>query len=483
MKRQRYGFLRRMVVGALIAACLSASPAVLSAESMDSKAADRDLVQELIEKYHVSGLESEALAGKSVDEMLEKLNDPHTNYFTKEDYASFQSMLNRDFVGIGIQLEEVKEGLLIVEVYAGTEAEAAGIREGDIIVAVEGSRVAGQKYDELTGVLLGPENSVLNVEIEREGNRKAYAIKRKTIVLPVVTGQLFDGQTGYIKVATFSEDADERFQDELNKLKKAGMTSLIVDLRDNPGGLVDTAQNIAKAFIENGVLIHMLDRDKNDKPVFVEGGSALPLPVYFLVNEFSASASEVLTGFVQDYKLAKVIGKKTYGKGSVQSIFGLTSGGMLKLTIEQYLTPNYRVVDHKGLQPDTEVEGNLPQLIEALHQTGITEITLERTPTQVTIDRVKREELMSVVVENGKTYVPARVLAALIGGTVGWNAEYSSVDVKAAKAAASYTEKDRTLILKDGTGYIELGAFTRAFPQLAWGGEGERISIFARKAG
>lgn len=475
--------LRRLATGALIAACLSVSSAAFAEEIKDGKAADRDMVEELIAKYHVSGIGSEELTGKNVDEMLKKLNDPYSNYLSKEDFASFESMLNRDFVGIGVQLEDSKNGLLVVEVYEGTSAEAAGMLEGDVIVEIDGERITGKAYSELTDKLLGAEDSTLRITVDRDGSLQTMDIARKRVALPVVTGQLFDGKTGYIKLATFSAEADELFAVELNKLLQAGMKSLIVDIRDNPGGLVDTVANIAKSFKVNGVLIHSLDRDKNDRPVTVENGTSLPVPVYFLVNEGSASASEVLTGFIQDYGLGKVFGKKTFGKGSVQSLFELNSGGMLKLTVEQYLTPNFREVDHKGLKPDVEIEGSLPQLIAALHQSGIGEITLERSPTQVTIDKVRREELMPVIVENGKTFVPSRVLAALIGASITWNQANASVDIRNAKAAAAYTEKDGSLILSEGTGYIELNAFAREFPQLSWGGGGERISLFARKAG
>lgn len=219
---------------------------------------------------------------------------------------------------------------------------------------------------------MGEPGTEVKLQIVRDGATSELTVKRERIQVPVVIANRFQG-VGYVRILSFSSDADEMTALFLDGLQAPGeLKSLVVDLRDNPGGLLETAQQLARLFVKEGTLIHTKNRNNTDEPVTFSGGETQPFPVYFLVNGNSASASEVLTGALQDYKAITVIGTKTYGKGSVQEVVPLQSGGALKVTVEEYLTPKLRKVNGVGLEPDVKVEGGeVPELLTALRTAGL----------------------------------------------------------------------------------------------------------------
>ncbi|MGO4273834.1 S41 family peptidase, partial [Paenibacillus sp. TAF58] len=286
---------------------------------------------------------------------------------------------------------------------------------------------------------------------------------------------------GYIQITDFSSDADEDFGKQLTDLQAKGLKSLILDVRNNPGGLVDTAQNIAKHFVKDGVLIHTRDRNGVDDPVLITGGTELSIPVYILANENSASASEVLSGALQDYNVAKVIGMQTYGKGSVQQLYQLDKNSALKVTVEEYLTPNKRKVNKVGITPDIKVDGASAQLITALQTAGITDINVEISKHSVTYNGVEIGSGFGNFRENGKLYASTRGLAALIGATITWNDKTRMVDISDSKGTHSIPVEADKLIIENGTSYVNVDLFDDYFPQLQVMDQGENVSIRAVK--
>lgn len=442
--------------------------AIVPAQASAAEAVDQTLlVRELIGQYHVSGVTSEALEGKSIDEMIESLQDPHTAYFTEEDLLQFGSYIENTYVGMGARVGQDKDGVYIVEVFPGSPAEKVGLQKEDYIHAVGGVSTASSTMDEVVSRILGESGTKVDVTVLRDSKPVTVTIVRASVNIPEVYSKWFDGGVGYIQVTDFSSDADEDFEEHLNALKSKGLNSLIIDLRNNPGGLLETALHISKHFIREGTLIHTVDRNRKDDPEIIRGGTMQSYPVYVLLNEYSASASEVLSGAMQDYKVAKVIGMNSYGKGSVQQVLQLEGGGALKLTVQEYLTPGLRKVNKVGIKPDIEVDGSAAQFITALRLAGIENFKVQILKRRTLLNGVELRDSFPLIREDGYVYASSRALAALIQAQISWNNEQRQVEVTTANAAHSFPVEAGTMIIQDGTSYINLASFQAKFPQLA----------------
>jgi carboxyl-terminal processing protease len=231
---------------------------------------------------------------------------------------------------------------------------------------------------------------------------------------------------------------------------------------------VDAAANIAKQFVREGVLMHTRDVSGKDDPILINGGTEAAFEVVVLTNELTASASEILTGALQDYKVAKVIGTKTYGKGVVQSVWPLSAGGYLKITYEEYFTPNQHQVHKLGIKPDLNVEGYTPQLITGLYEAGITELALTIKKDTVKINGLELLGSVDVIREGSKVYLPAKLLAAAVNGKVHYNPSNKLLTVAKGLQKGNYKLQAQGVKVKAGISYIELGLFKKAFNQLSW---------------
>ncbi|WP_028548523.1 S41 family peptidase [Paenibacillus sp. UNC451MF] len=455
--------------------------AVFAADKSDADTARLKEVLDLIEQNHVSAPTKQRLTDVAIQSMVESLKDPYTIYFTPDELKQFQNTLENNYVGIGVRIRAEENNAYITEVFDGP-AKKAGMLPGDRITAVNGELSEGLKLDDVTKKIMGPEGTAVSITVERNKQSLVLEMTRQTIQIPVVTHKRFDQGVGYIRVTGFSSEADEQTAAQLDDLKKQGINSLILDLRDNPGGLVETAQNMAKLFVKEGVLIHTKDKNNVDKPVTFTNGTTQPFPLYILVNEYSASASEVLTGALQDYNVVtKVIGKKTYGKGSVQSVFPLSNGGALKVTIEEYLTPKLRKVNKVGLNPDLEVDGEVPQLITALHEAGLSSVNVQLSKKGVSVNQIDVEDSFDVVRSNGELYVPSRLLSSLLGGSIQWNAEQQAVDVTVNGTQHSYSTTDGSLSLQNGSSYLNVIKFKQDYTELNWSDNDGQVELSVSK--
>ncbi len=260
------------------------------------------------------------------------------------------------------------------------------------------------------------------------------------------------------------------------------MKSLIIDLRDNPGGYVTTAEQIGKLFfIKEGAFIHTKDRDNVDHPDIIEGGATQSFPVAVLVNENSASASEALTGALQDYNAAKVIGTRTFGKGVMQSIIPLSSGGALRVTTDEYLTPKLRKVDKLGIQPDLEVQGDLPQWLAAFHTLGAPDPEVKLGAYSAQINGVDIDVPGSVLRSEGKVYVPTRILVSVLGGTVVWNGVDQSLQVAVDGLTNQFKLSNGDFVMNNGTTYINPAVFAKLYPRLYWKDSADGVVLTTRK--
>ncbi|MGF7030575.1 carboxyl-terminal processing protease [Paenibacillus mucilaginosus] len=481
MKRKKsMNMWRRSAAAVLSMTLLLPAAQPLQAAGTGSSGASRvQEVMELLQKKHVGAPSADALSDAAVKAMVESLEDPYTQYFTPEELQQFEDAVENQYVGIGVRIGLEPEGVYIADVFEGSPAKEAGLAPGDLIVTVGGTSVAGKKTGEVAELIAGEPGTTVVVGVVRGSETKEFTVSRKKVQIPTVVSRVFPSKVGYLEIASFSSDADELLEKELAALKSQGIRSLILDLRDNPGGLLESAKGMIRQFVKEGTLIHTLDSSRVDKPVEFSGGTTQPFPLYVLVNENSASASEVLTGALQDYGAAKVIGAHTYGKGSVQSVYELEGGGALKVTIEEYLTPKNRKVNHVGLDPDVAVEGYLAQLLTALRLAGEKEPVLTADPRITTVGGVMVQDTLDVVREGGQTYVPARALAAYLGGTVQWNEASRSVVLVSADGSTMYTPGEGGFLLKEGTGFVSLNGVSKdAFgSSLQWIDDGRKLTI------
>jgi carboxyl-terminal processing protease len=439
-----------------------------------------DEVKYYLSNYHVSGITEEQLTAPTIDGMIKQLNDPYTVYFTKEEADSFTSSINQSYVGIGVRINDSDKGVYVVEVFQGSPAEAAGIKAGDIFYSVNGVLSKGKKTDVLVTEVKGPEGTTVKVVMVRDGKQVTFNMIRKPIQIPVVTQHWFkDGKVGYLNISSFSSNLKEDVYKSLTQYEKSGMKSLVLDLRNNPGGYLNAAKDLAELFSEKGILIHTKDRNGLDDPIIYTNGRKVNYKIIVLVNENSASASEVFTGVVQDYKLGTTIGTKTFGKGSVQQLVDLSqsNGGMLKITVEEYLTPLQRKVNKTGLTPDIVVQGSIPQMLTALNQAMVNPIHLQFNEKTTLISGYTINEPVTTVSKNGTTYIPSRIAAALTGSALAWNATNGQLSLKSAAKNNVYTLAAKTALLDKGVTYVSLKALQATFAKLTFKINGKVVSV------
>ena len=283
-------------------------------------------------------------------------HDKHTVYLDKEDMKELEMHTSSTYSGIGLLLDFSDGKVLKVgATMEGQPAEAAGLQKGDQILAIDGTPISDIEKEEVANHIRGEAGTFVVLRILRSGEEREISIERKTIVMPTVRGKMLDDSVGYIRLTQFAEKTVDEFTKIYEDLQAKGMKRLVLDLRDNPGGLITTAQGIGQYLIPKGPIVTVQTRKGRNSAYMSRGDHSL-IPLVVLINGNSASASEIIAGAVQDTKSGIIVGTKSYGKGTVQSVVqGLDEEG-LKITIARYHTPNDRVIDGIGIIPDEIVE-------------------------------------------------------------------------------------------------------------------------------
>ena len=318
-----------------------------------------DEVKEIIKDYYVDNVSQNVLDAPTIDEMIKRLNDPYTVYFTKEEYDDFMNTINNSFCGIGVYIEAAPEGIKVISTIKNSPAEEVSMKAGDIIVKAGGVSLAGMSSENAVKYIKGAENTTVSLKILRDNKYLDFIVKRKMISQPTVEAAMLNNGAAYIKILSFGEDTPDLFKEKLIESQKQNPSSYIIDLRDNGGGITTSAYDIAGYFIGTKPAVIMQDKLGN-KLVYngYDHGAVIDKPVFFLVNENTASASEILSAAVKDYGKAYFIGTKTFGKGVAQSLIDLMDGGELKITVQKFFSPNGNVIQKKGITPDFEVKGS-----------------------------------------------------------------------------------------------------------------------------
>ncbi|MDP9225356.1 MAG: S41 family peptidase [Actinomycetota bacterium] len=300
-----------------------------------------------------------ALARGAIKGMIKVLNkegDKYAFFFGPKSYRSFQELTTGKFSGIGVWLKQEQGALAVVSVLPSSPALSAGIKPGDVIRRIDGKSVSRMSTDQAVATIKGPEGSKISLAVDRHGSHLSFQLKRQTLNLPSLIARKLPHHLGYIHLFSFSQGAGDQLRQHVKNLVAHGAKGLILDLRDNGGGLLDEGVKVASVFINEGKIVTTKSPNGVDQTLTAKGSAFPNLPLVVLVNGGTASASEIVSGALQDHNRAILVGTTTYGKGSVQQIFPLSGNSAMKLTTEHYYTPSGRDINGKGIKPDVVVK-------------------------------------------------------------------------------------------------------------------------------
>ncbi|NLJ41324.1 MAG: S41 family peptidase [Clostridiales bacterium] len=312
----------------------------------------RDVEANYIEETDPDELFDGALKG-----MVDSLDDPYSYYLTKEEFEDFNTSTSGTYQGIGIIIEKSEDNqIMIFQVFKNSPALDAGLMTGDKIIKVGDQDVDWSMYEQAVAMIkTGEPGSTIDITILRDGKTQVFTIRRDIVEIPDMEYRMLDNDIGYIWLYSFDSSAARNFKNAVKDLQDKDMKGLILDLRGNGGGLLEVCSEIADVLLPEGLVVYSESRS-GQRTEYKSGRDQLGIPLALLVNEYSASASEVLTGAVQDYGVGTIIGVTTFGKGVVQTMKPYEDGSALKLTTYKYFTPKGRDINHKGIEPDIQVE-------------------------------------------------------------------------------------------------------------------------------
>ena len=328
----------------------------------------------MIEQKYIGNVDEEKMIEGAIKGYVEGLGDPYTEYLTKEEMNDFMEETNSEYVGIGVYLTENKTDntILVVGVMKGSPALEAGMQAGDIIEKVDDVAYSGEQMDDAIKIMKGVEGTDVKVTVIRDGKELDLNIARRKITIEHVASQMLNDNIAYIQVDSFDSGVAKAFESQITELKNGGAKGIIIDLRSNGGGIVDEATGIADLFLKKGETILITKAKENAEEITKSKKDPIikDIPVVVLVNEGTASASEILTGALKDkYPNTTIVGKTTYGKGVIQTLYNLSDGSGIKITTEEYYTPNHNKINKEGIKPDIEV--SLTKNAEGYYETSM----------------------------------------------------------------------------------------------------------------
>ncbi|MFA5843230.1 MAG: S41 family peptidase [Coriobacteriia bacterium] len=313
-------------------------------------------VRGIIQRKALKPARDTSLTAGAISGMLDSLGDPYASYLNERHLTYFNEQSNGEFFGIGITVT-VRDGQpFVVAPIPNTPAARAGLKAGDKIISIDGVTHKTWEVDDVVRRVRGPKDTTVKLLVERDGKRFKVSVKRAKIDVPNVESRMIGRDVGYVRLMGFNAKSGKEIASAMRALDLKGARGFVLDLRGNPGGLLSAAVDVTSLFVPEGVVVRVEARNKPEQVYRANGDPSMNKPLVVLVDNDSASASEIVAGALQDYTRATIVGVTTYGKGSVQSIEPLEEGGAVKLTIAHYLTPKRRVIDHKGVVPDVVVK-------------------------------------------------------------------------------------------------------------------------------
>ena len=317
-------------------------------------------IQRLIDHYYLFDIDEQEQTEYMFVGQVAALGDKYSAYYTAEEYSQMMESIEGEYLGIGVTIAQRAEDgeMLIVSITEDGPADKAGVMDNDIIREVNGEEVNGMTSSEVSTLIRSDEDETVDLLLYRESEDKEIelSVPLAEIEQNTVRSRMLDGKIGYLQITQFAGVTEAQYKAALEELQDDGMEKLIIDLRDNPGGLVDSACNILSTILPEGNLVYQEDKEGKRTYKYNDDGDTLGVPLVVLVNENSASASEIFTGAIKDYEAGTIIGEQTYGKGIVQNYFRLSDGSAVRLTVTKYFTPNGNDIHEKGITPDIVVE-------------------------------------------------------------------------------------------------------------------------------
>lgn len=315
--------------------------------------------KEILEKKYIGEIDEEELKESAIKGYIAGLNDPYTEYFTKEEMQEFTEETEGEYVGIGIYTttDTKQNAIVVLRTIGDSPASKAGLLTGDIITKVDDQVFTGEQLNEAVKKMKGISGTNVKITVLRNDKEMEFDIKRENIKISHVSSNVLNDNIGYIKISSFEGGCSEEFLDKYKEIEKQNIKSLIIDLRFNGGGIVDEALNIAELMVpKDKVLLITKDKTEEEDIVKAKKDASINMPVVVLVNEYSASASEILAGILKEDINAILVGNTTYGKGVIQTVYPLKDGSGLKITTDEYYTPNHNKINKVGIEPTLKVE-------------------------------------------------------------------------------------------------------------------------------
>lgn len=333
----------------------------VSSGVLDQETAEKlEVLEQLVDKMYFGDVDQEELRSGIYEGYISGLDDPYSVYYDEKATEEMMETTSGEYDGIGaVMSQNLETGVITVsQVYEGSPAEKAGIRAEDILYKVDGEEVTDRELNEVVTDIKGEKGTKVTLTLLRGEKREEIetVAVRETLEYRTVSSEMMDDGIGYIQITEFDGVTYDQYTEAYAELEDQGMQGLIVDLRGNPGGNLDTVCDILDTILPEGLIVYTEDKEGTRDEKVSDEEHQIDIPMAVLVNGYSASASEIFSGAVQDYGLGKIVGTQTYGKGVVQQIFDLKDGTSVKLTISEYFTPTGRSIDGEGITPDVEVE-------------------------------------------------------------------------------------------------------------------------------
>lgn len=363
MKHKEYA--SGVLTGVLVVALASGGVKFVQQRQYNGVLSDSSHVQKI--EYLEKMIDQEYLGEVDNDEMAEGvyaglvygLGDVYSRYYTADEYAQETASTDGAYAGIGVSIQKNKNGgVQIAECYEGGPGADAGLQTGDVITAINDTDVTDMELSDVVSLIRENKDKTIVLTVFRENEEKSREISVDVtdVELPSVFGEMLDKKTGYIQITQFTGVTPQQYKDMFDELKDKGMERLVIDLRDNPGGLLTSVCDILREILPEGLIVYTEDKYGNREEETCDGKHQLNMPLAVLVNENSASASEIFAGAVQDHGVGTIVGTTTYGKGVVQELRQLSDGSAVKLTVSNYYTPNGNSINKVGIKPDVEVK-------------------------------------------------------------------------------------------------------------------------------
>lgn len=459
--------MKRILIITLAFVLILLTPVAVVAEETTNYDAITE-IYDLLKDRHISNISDEVLTQGAIQGMISSLDDPHTVFFTDDEYKKYIEDIDGDFAGIGVYILKKDEYIEIQSAIKGSPAEAAGLKAQDLLISVDGVNLKNKSIEEVSALIRGVPGTTTNLTIERDGKPLNFTIKRAQIHIPAVVSELLPNQIGYLQINTFSSTVNNEINRELAVLKNQGMTKLIIDLRDNPGGYLNAVLNVSKQFIQQGPIVYVRDNAGLENVHSISNGVDWQLPTVLLINTGSASASEILASALKEYNKAVVVGTTTYGKGTVQHLLSLKSGGYLKLTVNEYYSSHKNKVDGVGVTPNIEISDSVKQLEYA--QLYLSNLGNMKAYTP--------EKGKTWIQDNKLDYIALRDLSNYFGGSIYWDSVKKVVAFRIGNERIEFAQDNKGLLIRDGISYLSVEQLNALVPSLIAVKKNDTITVY-----